>query len=245
MQARPYNQSLSTMHLTTCITSVVLLVANCAAQDHVKVAPDVAQVLYEDARIRVLRVHYAPGQAAPTHGHPPRAVIVLQSEKITSMTSDGRVTEDVGLPPNNFAFSAAETHSVRNTGTTPADAIEVELKSTPGAERPRPSDREIARDPLLRDPHHQWRFQNDLIRVVDARFGPGQSTEFHTHQADRVYVVLSSAKVQSQVEGEDWEEPGIDAAGTAGFTAQTTPTTHRVRNVGDTEYRVILIELLK
>lgn len=225
---------------------VLCAVASAArAQDQVTVSPDVAKVLYEDARIRVLRVHYAPGQVAPMHSHPARAVVVLQSEAITSTTPGGRSVEDVGLPPNQFAFSDAETHSVRNSGQTPVEAIEVELKGVPGRPSPRPSDAEIARDPLLRDPHHQWRFQNDRIRVVDARFGPGQSTEFHTHRADRVYVVLSSATVQAQVEGKDWEEPDTDVAGNAGFTAQQEPLTHRVRNVGHTEYRVLLIELLR
>src|SRR5205085_1195910 len=73
------------------LLAVLLVSISAFAQDIAKVAPDAVKVEFEDARVRVLRLHLAPNQAVPMH--------------------DLRARVEMCLTPNNFSF-------IRGDGTS-------------------------------------------------------------------------------------------------------------------------------
>ena len=60
------------------------------SQDLVAVAPKAAKVVYEDARIRVVRLRIEPNEALPTHDRPRRVIIPLTTSGVNSTRPDGR-----------------------------------------------------------------------------------------------------------------------------------------------------------
>lgn len=102
-------------------------------------------------------------------------------------------------------------------------------------------------DAMLAAPdHHGVLLENDHVRVLDTRLGPGERTSVHSHRwPSSLYVMSWSDFVRRDPEGRVlvdsrmWEsrpEPGQ-----ALWSAPLVP--HWVENVGETELRIIAIEL--
>ena len=94
--------------------------------------------------------------------------------------------------------------------------------------------------------HHEVLLENEHVRVLDAKLGPGESTPVHTHPWPSVLYVLSwSAFVRYDSEGKvlldsrDW--PSAPEKGTTLWAGPLGP--HSARNVGTGELRVIAVEL--
>lgn len=94
--------------------------------------------------------------------------------------------------------------------------------------------------------HHEVLLENEHVRVLDTKLGPGESTHVHTHPWPSVLYVLSwSAFVRYDREGNvlldsrDW--PSAPEKGTTLWAAPLGP--HSARNVGTGELRVIAVEL--
>jgi quercetin dioxygenase-like cupin family protein len=101
--------------------------------------------------------------------------------------------------------------------------------------------------PVNEEPMHKVVLENDYVQVMHVLVPPGQSTQFHTHSHDGVAVRLSNAKTNIDVPGEG--KPGATIVSHPGLvTAQPYaehPFTHRVNNVGTTDFEVLDIEILK
>jgi quercetin dioxygenase-like cupin family protein len=94
--------------------------------------------------------------------------------------------------------------------------------------------------------HHAVLLENDRVRVLDTRLGPGEQTPVHTHQWPAVLHVLSwSDFIRYDPEGKvlvDSRAMGMNpSAGTAIWASPLVP--HCVRNVGQRELHVIAVEL--
>jgi hypothetical protein len=94
--------------------------------------------------------------------------------------------------------------------------------------------------------HHEVLLENDQVRVLNTRLGPGETTPVHTHSWPGVlYVLAWSDFVRYDAEGKvllDSRTLGSrPEAGTALWSAPLGP--HCAKNVGDQELRVIAIEL--
>jgi hypothetical protein len=94
--------------------------------------------------------------------------------------------------------------------------------------------------------HHDVMLENDRVRVLDTRLGPGERTPVHTHRWPAVLYVLSwSNFVRYDPEGKvlvdsrSMERP--PAIGAAMWSAPLPP--HYVHNVGDADLHVIAVEL--
>ena len=93
------------------------------------------------------------------------------------------------------------------------------------------------------EPRHHIVFENALVRILDVRIPPGDTSLIHKHSLPSIFVVLSNTKTGSQVivepakphftEGNIWFE---------GFYDQ--PRIHRVWNSDTTLFHTIDIELL-
>ena len=94
--------------------------------------------------------------------------------------------------------------------------------------------------------HHHVLLENDQVRVLDTRIGPGQQTPLHTHSWPAVFYVLAwSDFIRYDANGEvllDSRTQGSSPReGTTLWSAPLGP--HSARNVGSQELRVIAVEL--
>jgi len=79
--------------------------------------------------------------------------------------------------------------------------------------------------------HHKVLLENDQVRVLDTRIGPGERTPVHTHSWPSVYYVLGCSRTMG----------ARPEKGTALWAAPLGP--HSAENVGNGELRVIAVEL--
>ena len=96
--------------------------------DAVNVAPQFHQVLYEDDKMRILKVTVPVGQVADMHWHPHNANYVLKSGKL-KFTDPQDNSKEVELAEGMITASDKDVfHKVENTGDTNVETIQVKLK---------------------------------------------------------------------------------------------------------------------
>ena len=102
-------------------------------------------------------------------------------------------------------------------------------------------------DALVAAPgHHDVLLENDRVRVLDSRVGPGDSTPVHTHRWPAVlYVIGESDFVRYDPDGNViFDSRGAQSATNVGKAVWSPPLTpHFVKNVGQGEIRVISVEI--
>jgi quercetin dioxygenase-like cupin family protein len=218
--------------------------STAASQDLVAVAPELAKVEYEDARVRVVRLHIPEHASLPTHDRPRRVVVSLTANHVLLTRLDG--TESVTrTEAGAIAWSEPAVRSVLNLGG-PIENIVVELKQTDDPGKP------VANPPAalpvgyLSEPRHRWVLENQYVRVYDVRIPPGKTTTFHRHAYDQVSVYVSGGLVSVQSDGQPWGQPETVEPRGVSFSADAAkPITHRVRNDGKAEYHVVLVQFLE
>ncbi|HEY0311965.1 MAG TPA: hypothetical protein VGC56_05665 [Allosphingosinicella sp.] len=94
--------------------------------------------------------------------------------------------------------------------------------------------------------HHHVLLENDQVRVLDTRLGPGERTPVHAHGCpSSLYVMSWSDFVRRDADGKVLVDcrasDSRPAAGDALWSAPLPP--HWVENVGDRELRIIAVEL--
>ena len=96
---------------------------------------------------------------------------------------------------------------------------------------------------IISEPRHHLVLENDYARVFKVDVPPHTSTLMHQHEHAYVYVVLGPAEIENEVQGKppakkirfvDGETNLLDG----GFA-------HRVRNLAETPFRNITIEILR
>ncbi len=118
---------LAVVALATMLAPAVL-----RAQDPVKVDAKHYTMVFENDAVRVLRIHYAPGEKSVMHTHPD-AVAVFLGDSTTTMTFPDGKTLVSTVKANSAMFTPAGSHLPDNTGKTPVDLFLVELKAKPAA----------------------------------------------------------------------------------------------------------------
>jgi mannose-6-phosphate isomerase-like protein (cupin superfamily) len=102
-------------------------------------------------------------------------------------------------------------------------------------------------DALMAAPgFHRVLFENDAVRVLEARIGPGETVPLHTHRWPSVLYVLASGHHvrrdgEGRVLGDTREAGAAPAPGTTMWITARPP--HSVENVDDTEIRLLNVEL--
>jgi len=222
-----------------------LLTPAIHAQDPVTVNPAIAKVEFENNRIRVLRVHYEPHQKFALHQHPAKIAVCLTNFHMHRVAADGTPSEGA-CPAGSVTWREPEKHAVENLDNAPADTIEIELKYANDPATAIPVGGGTPPDPLQIDlePHHHVLFKNQYVEVMDVRIDPGDTTAYHTHSHDTVFVHLSDSVTLSQVKNKDWGPSRPTKPGEVSFDNDSQhPFTHHVKNIGTTLYRVLDIEL--
>jgi quercetin dioxygenase-like cupin family protein len=98
------------------------------------------------------------------------------------------------------------------------------------------------------EPRHHLVHEDEVVRILDVQIQPGDTTLYHTHAAPIFYVAIAVSPTDVQPFGGEWEDvPGSeDPAWGSGDVAYNIdyadqPVTHRVRNVGDSLFRLIAV----
>ena len=98
--------------------------------------------------------------------------------------------------------------------------------------------------PIEQEPRHKLVEENDLIRIFDTRIPVSDVSLFHTHRFDSAFVCIEGAETQSEELGNPIQKRPPFKAGDVWYRPHsTTPLTHRVSNLGKTNFRVLDIEL--
>jgi len=115
-----------------CCAGLCFALASVAfGQDAVKVDPAHYKVEFENAKVRVLHFHYAPGEKSVMHSHPDAVAVFLSDGKVKFTLPDGK-TQDAALKTGEAQYTPAQVHLPENTGTTAVDGIVIELKGGNG-----------------------------------------------------------------------------------------------------------------
>jgi quercetin dioxygenase-like cupin family protein len=108
------------------------MVPNLPAQDATKVDPAHYKVLSENDQVRILKVHYGPGEKSVMHSHPDSVAVYLSNAKVKMTLPDGK-TQDAEVKAGEAQFTPAATHLPENIGTEDVELILVELKGKGGS----------------------------------------------------------------------------------------------------------------
>jgi hypothetical protein len=96
--------------------------------DAVKVDSAHSEVLLDNSRVRVVRIHFAPGESGPIVDKRPRVIVAVTDSQATVTFPDGH-SEPREMKAGTVSFGNAGRQATKNTGTTPLENIVVELKS--------------------------------------------------------------------------------------------------------------------
>ena len=98
------------------------------AADAVKLDPTHNEVLLENDRVRIVRIHFEPGESGPIVDKRTRVIIAVTDSHATVTFPDGH-SEPRDMKGGTVSFGNAGRQATKNTGTTPLENIVVELKS--------------------------------------------------------------------------------------------------------------------
>lgn len=96
--------------------------------------------------------------------------------------------------------------------------------------------------PVANEPRHHLKFENQYVRVFDVQVSPGDTTLFHVHSNDYLFVSIGNATLKAELMG---SQPGDLIVKDGECRYSKAPITHRVTNVGKDLFRNITIEVLK
>ena len=94
--------------------------------------------------------------------------------------------------------------------------------------------------------HHEVLLENERVRVLDSRIKPGETVPVHTHRwASVLYILGTSDFIRYDNEGNVvFDSRTKESSIEAGTVTWSPPLrAHSVENVGDTEIRVVSVEL--
>jgi quercetin dioxygenase-like cupin family protein len=97
----------------------------------------------------------------------------------------------------------------------------------------------IAEDAVTADPeHYTVEFENDKVRVIRIKYGPGEKSVMHTH-GPNVSVFLTEGSVRFTYPDGTSEEQSSEV----GVAVWADSEEHLPENVGDGPIEVVLVEL--
>jgi quercetin dioxygenase-like cupin family protein len=100
------------------------------AQDAAKVDAKHYTVAFENDQVRVLKVHYGPGEKSTMHSHPNTVAVFLTDAKGRFTFPDGK-SQDFNAKAGDVISNDANVHLPENTGDKAFDLVLVELKGKP------------------------------------------------------------------------------------------------------------------
>ncbi|MFQ5547297.1 MAG: cytoplasmic protein [Woeseia sp.] len=97
----------------------------------------------------------------------------------------------------------------------------------------------IGEDAIEADPeHYTVEFENDRVRVIRIKYGPGEKSVMHTH-GPNVAVFLTDNSVRMTLP----DGTSAEVNGQAGSTQWADAEEHLPENIGDEPFELVLVEL--
>ena len=97
------------------------------AQDAAKVDTKHYTVAFENDQVRVLKVHYGPGEKSVMHSHPDTVAVFVSDGKGKFNFPDG-TSKDFSVKAGDVIHNEATVHLPEKTGDQAFDVVVVELK---------------------------------------------------------------------------------------------------------------------
>ncbi|MGH2574094.1 MAG: cupin domain-containing protein [Ignavibacteria bacterium] len=99
----------------------------------------------------------------------------------------------------------------------------------------------LAQDPMVVGPeiYKKVLLENDRVRVMDVVFAPGKSMPTHSHPAPHFVYVTAGGKLRITNQDGSSSEAELNV----GDVLWMEPVTHSAVNYGDTEVKLIVVEL--
>ena len=96
-----------------------------------------------------------------------------------------------------------------------------------------------AEDAIIADPeHYTVEFENDRIRVIRIKYGPGEKSVMHTHGPNLAVFLTTNAVRMTLPDG-----TSMEVTGEAGTTQWTDAEKHLPENISDEPLELVLVEL--
>jgi quercetin dioxygenase-like cupin family protein len=214
------------------LTFFALAAPVALAQDPVSVDAKHYKVMVENDQVRVLRIHYNVKEKSVMHEHPAAVVVFLNTSKAKFTLPDGSSVTDGGGKAGSVRFTDAGKHLPENIGSTPVEAILVELKG-------KSSGSTVSADPVKVDPsRHKVEFENDKVRVLRIKLKARDKTKQHEHP-NAVAVMLTDTKATFTLADGKTRE----ASNKRGDAIFAPAENHAVTNLLAKPMEVVLVEL--
>lgn len=199
--------------------------------------PDHYSVEFENDLVRLVRIDYGPSESSVMHTHPANCSVALGDASWRMTDPDGEVTEDTSTL-GEVSCGEATVHLPENAGSGPAELILIELEDARTAQ-PQPAAEQEHPDAVAADPdHYSVEFENDAVRLLRIRYGPGESSAMHHHPANCA-IFLSDQPATFELPSGDVEEAEPAATGEVSCVDAET---HLPTNAGEGELELILLE---
>ena len=95
--------------------------------DSLRVCARTQKLIFENAFVRAIDDQIPPGEAEPRHRHPHGVTIALADYEV-ELQNDGEPARRASGKLGAVQWSAAQVHTVRNTGRTPVHFVRIDLK---------------------------------------------------------------------------------------------------------------------
>ena len=114
------------------IALFLLSIGTASAQDAVKADPKHYKVELENDDVRVLRIHYEPGEKSVMHEHPKGVAVFLTDYQAKFISPTGEETPVSGKA-GQVMWTDGDKHQPENTGKKAMEVIQIEMKAKPAA----------------------------------------------------------------------------------------------------------------
>lgn len=194
-----------------------------------------AQTVIDNESVRVLKATEQPHVKTRPHEHKLNRVMIYLNAGKQEFVEGGKKS-NLGFQAGQVLWSPARgTHTAESLGSEPFTVVEVELKKEGDPKKTAGG----PLDPVKVDPkHYRVEFENPQVRVLRVRFEPGESTPVHEHGLNRVVVYLTDQNVEVNTDGK--KELAQHKAGDVGWGGTAK---HSERNLADTRFEVVVVEL--
>ena len=201
-----------------------------------KVSPEIYEVLLENEAVKVMKVTFAPGQEDNMHDHYPFTGYLLDGGKAQVTMPDGKVNERE-FPSGFIAHNGnGVRHKVKNIGSNDMNIILIEHKNS-GSTPTFDNEANLAAHNVSPD-IYEIVHEDELIKVYTATFPAGSSDNVHEHGMNTAYVITGGKVEITGADGSVNERNIPDGA----VLHSDKMVRHQVKNIGETDIKVLLAE---
>ncbi len=169
------------------VAALMSMAAPLAAQDPITSLPGAYTVAFENAYVKVIRVHYDAGAKLPEHTHPAgtTAYVYLNDSEGVVFQHHGGSNRSVTRPAvkagaMRIAAGQEEHHTAENPSATPSDFLRIVFKTGDGGVRNLRQ--------RLATTDVEW--ANKQMKITRLRVKPGQNLEIDTRNSPALRIAI-------------------------------------------------------